>query len=378
MKYTELLKINLSVDVAVYGAGTIGRIIYNELKENSNINIVAWSDQRYDRIKDTDIKIINPKNIKNYSCQMIVITICDEKIIKTIINDLINMGYTNEIIYLTQSELLKIMKKEINYALLNDDFARNCFVNRLLNYNDDYDKLKSELYKFFLYCAKIRYWNNSVEPTCWYMGNHSNIAYLRLAKCACTSIISTLVQEDEEDIHPLAAKKYEITGNISNMKSVYKFTFVRNPFERLVSNYVNKVKNLEKNNYYKQKDYCMGILNDIFDFEEFVRRVTSIPDRWADRHFKQQYSYLYDDNGELLVDYIGKVENLSNDYLKIQQKYGLKKLEWKNKSDKENWKTFYTEETAKLVYEYYKNDIITFGYEKIYEELLMYINTTNV
>ncbi len=373
MKYTELLETDQPVNITVYGAGTIGRIIYNELLMNSNINIVAWSDQRYERINDTAVEIINPENIKDYSCHFIVITICDEKNVNTIINSLENMGCSNEIIYLSQDELSEIMKKEINYALLNDDFARECFTSRLLNISNDYDKLKAEIYKFFLYSARIRYWNNSVEPRCWYMGNHSDIAYLRLAKCACTSIISTLVEENEEDIHPLAVKKYEISGDCPKTEQVYKFTFVRNPFERLVSNYVNKVKSLEENNYYKQKDYCMGILDDISSFEEFVKKITSIPDKWADRHFKPQYSYIYDGD-TVLVDYVGKVENLSNDYINIQEKYGLKKLEYKNKSGKENWKTFYTEETAKLVYKYYEKDIITFGYEETYEELLKYIN----
>ncbi len=380
MKYTELINIHHPIDVIVYGAGTIGRLIYNKLEENCNINIVAWSDQRYGRVNDIPVEIINPEYIKNFSYNIILITIYDEKNIKNIIKSLKNIGCHDEIIYLSHNELIGLMKNELNYILSNDYFARKCFLNRLLNYNNNYDKLRDEIYKFFLHSVRIRYWDNSIEPRYWYMGKHSDVAYLNLAKCACTSIINTLIEEDEEyeeHMYHFIASKYEISGNTPKNGNVYKFTFVRNPFERLVSNYANKINNLEGNNYYKQKNYCMGILNDTRSFEEFVKIIIKIPDKWADRHFKTQYSYIYNGN-EILVDYVGKVENLPDDYLDIQKKYNLKVLKHKNKSVKENWKAFYTEETAKLVYEYYKKDIITFGYEETYKELLKYINTTSI
>ena len=376
MKYTELINIHNSVDVIVYGAGTIGRLIYNKLKENCNINIVAWSDQRYGRINDIPVEIINPQYIKNYSYNIIVITIYDEQNIKNIISNLKNICCHEEIIYLLHDELVDLMKNELNYVLMNDYFARKRLLNRLLN-NNNYERLKDEIYKFFLHSVRIRYWGNSIEPRYWYMGNHSDIAYLHLAKCACTSIVNTLIEEDEEHMYPFLSSKYEISGNTPKNGNVYKFTFVRNPFERLVSNYVNKINNLAPDNYYKQKNYCMGILNDVTTFEEFVKIIIKIPDKWADRHFKSQYSYIYNGN-EILTDYIGKVENLSNDYSYLQKKYNLKILKHKNKSGKENWKTFYTEETAKLVYEYYKKDIVTFGYEETYKELLKYINGTSI
>lgn len=90
-------------------------------------------------------------------------------------------------------------------------------------------------------------------------------------------------------------------------------------------------------------------------------------------HFKLMYSYIYD-NGKRLVDYIGKVEDLPDSYRKLQDKYNLSELTHENVSGKKDWKTYYTKETAKLVYEYYKKDIVTFGYEKQYEELLKYLN----
>ncbi|MCX4327468.1 MAG: sulfotransferase family 2 domain-containing protein [Lachnospiraceae bacterium] len=375
MEYTQLLSIENSANIIIYGAGTFGRIIYHLLLKNLNIKIIAWSDQQYKKINDAPIEIINPKIIKNYSYDFIVLTIDNDYKIKKITQNLIEIGINEgKIISLSKKEIFNIIEDEINYILINDNFARKCLIRRLINDDIDYDGLKPEIYKLFISGARIRYWNNSVEQRHWFMGNHSDIAYLRLAKCACTSIISTLINEEPgTSLHDFAEKKYKIIGNIPQNDYIFKFTYVRNPFERLVSCYVDKIENKEKGNPFKKYNYCMGILNEIQNFDEFVKCIVKIPVSWADRHFKSQYSYIYE-NGEKLVDYIGKVEDLTESYKLIQEKYDLKKIGNMNKSKKKDWKVYYTKETAKLVYEYYKKDILTFGYEQVYYELLEYLN----
>lgn len=62
----------------------------------------------------------------------------------------------------------------------------------------------------------------------------------------------------------------------------------------------------------------MGILDTIQTFEEFVKCIVKIPICWADRHFKPQYFYTYK-NEEKVVDYIGKIENLTESYKSIQK-----------------------------------------------------------
>lgn len=372
--YTELLYIKHSINIAIYGAGIWGRIIYNELIKNENINIVSWSDQKYDRINDAPLKIINPQDLKNYPYQKIIVAMYNEKNVKNIIVNFEKEGINKEeIIKLSMNEIMEIMYKEINFIILNDSFARKCFIKRLLCNNLDYHKLKSEIYEFFIYGAKIRYCNNSAEPRLWYMGEHTDVAYLNLAKCACSSIISTFVDGEIENKSRYVRENYEISGNIAEHKKIYKFTYVRNPFERLVSCYVQKIENRREKNLYKEINYCMGILDNIKNFEEFVKQIVKIPESWADRHFKAQYSYVYNDD-IILVDYVGKVEELPYSYKKIQDKYGLTRLEHKNKSNKKRWESYYTKETAALVYEYYKKDILLFGYEFEYKKLIEYID----
>ena len=79
-----------------------------------------------------------------------------------------------------------------------------------------------------------------------------------------------------------------------------------------------------------------------------------------------------------MVDFIGKFENIENDYKQIQEKYNYLPLPKYNQTLKnENWKDFYTIKAIENVYKKYKKDIKLFGYEKEYEDLKEYILSKN-
>lgn len=77
----------------------------------------------------------------------------------------------------------------------------------------------------------------------------------------------------------------------------FKFSFVRNPYERLVSTYI----------YF---DYIKK-----YDFKYFLNTIVSneLNER-STRHFLPQHNYIYDKNENILVDYVGRFENLQNDF----------------------------------------------------------------
>jgi len=156
-------------------------------------------------------------------------------------------------------------------------------------------------------------------------------------------------------------------------KNYYSFTFVRNPFDRLVSAYVNKYKQdidyYEKNFY---NNYLFGYLKNDNGFEDYVERVCNIPEFLLEKHIYPQYKYVYKD-GESLVDFIGKYENLENDFKAIQEEYHLYPLPHINQSFKKDYRDYYTLKTAKKVYKKYKKDIELFGYEEAYQDLIEYI-----
>ena len=64
---------------------------------------------------------------------------------------------------------------------------------------------------------------------------------------------------------------------------------------------------------------------------------------------------------------------MHEEYEKIRQKYGLEPLEHKNASSVYDYRDYYTEELAELVYNRYRIDFETFDYEEEYPKLLEYL-----
>ncbi len=80
-------------------------------------------------------------------------------------------------------------------------------------------------------------------------------------------------------------------------------------------------------------------------------------------------------NGKCSVDYIGRFENIENDFEPIRKKYKLEKLPHFNKTQhkKDEWKEYYTKEIADLVYKRYRKDFDVW-YPNAYKELMYYLN----
>jgi hypothetical protein len=116
-------------------------------------------------------------------------------------------------------------------------------------------------------------------------------------------------------------------------------------------------------------------------FEEFIRFLLDHPsgrDEGANRHWMSQHVFVTDKNGELLVDFIGKIENLEDDFATVCRTIGLPdiRLPWLN--SREGWKvdkqaldrkdplyyrSYFTAETRELVRKRYQKDIEMFGYD---------------
>ena len=130
----------------------------------------------------------------------------------------------------------------------------------------------------------------------------------------------------------------------------FKFGFVRNPWDWQVSLYFYMLKD---KGHYQHK-----LIKSFKSFDEFIE--------W--RVFKEkrlQKSFFVDKKGNLIVDFIGRYENLNEDFQKVLQIVGLEKeimLEHTNKSNHDNYMSYYNEYTYKLIEEHFKEDIEMFGY----------------
>jgi hypothetical protein len=106
----------------------------------------------------------------------------------------------------------------------------------------------------------------------------------------------------------LTASEYVIKGHIQQQQfdRLFKFSFVRNPWDRLVSEY------LYRGHSFSFKDWLFKHFptQDDDDFQGAYD---------AYRHIKPQYDFLYDQQGKLLVDYVGRFENLVSDFSEVSE-----------------------------------------------------------
>jgi len=156
--------------------------------------------------------------------------------------------------------------------------------------------------------------------------------------------------------------------NESNSLNHFKFTFVRNPWDRLVSTWRDKI-NFEGrdlkyvNGYYKPYINC--------EFGEFIKLVrddkikATYEGNVVERHVQQQIKLIPIDK----VDFIGRIEKFQVDFDNICDRLHIprQKLPRKNTSawrdGNKHYTEYYDDETRQIVAEKFARDIEHFGYE---------------
>lgn len=149
------------------------------------------------------------------------------------------------------------------------------------------------------------------------------------------------------------------SSDLSEFPDVTKIAFVRNPFDRVVSCYINKIAN--KHNKFIQRNG----LSENMSFESFVDHICQLKDCDSDRHFRSQYTYIFDHQANLLADYVGRIETFSEDFNEVINLYQLPKLEipnWNNTKHKP-YAAYFNPLLVDKIQERYKIDLMLFGYE---------------
>lgn len=159
-------------------------------------------------------------------------------------------------------------------------------------------------------------------------------------------------------------------NKFKNLKNCFSFTFVRNPWDRVVSCYTNKISDVTNNS----KGFSNGVALPLIKFkcfyggmpfDEFVNCISSISDEMADIHFRSQHQFIENNKGTCLVDYVGKFENLYDDFEVIKEKVGfpqLIKVPHLLKSERDTYHSYYTTELVEIVRKRYSKDIQVFNY----------------
>jgi chondroitin 4-sulfotransferase 11 len=139
----------------------------------------------------------------------------------------------------------------------------------------------------------------------------------------------------------------------------FKFAFVRNPFDRIVSAYFY-LDNGGCNEVDKQfrEIHLAPYKGNFAAFAEELPRLVTAP------HFQPQIVWLCDNRRTLLTDFIGRYETFEQDLSVVSKTIGLSfhKVPLLNASKHKPYRTYYDDSTRRRVTQVYGEDIELFSY----------------
>ena len=187
------------------------------------------------------------------------------------------------------------------------------------------------------------------------------LLYVRNPKCGNSSIIGSIDGAELGRVPRCDISK--ISGNWIT------FSFVRNPWERLVSTYRSKLspdnKSPEQQALDLQRFRDAGIdLQPDMSFVEFCEVVCDIPDDRTEKHLRSQ-SFILMDQETPIVAHIGKVEQIRDDWNALMQRAGLSTpIMHLNKTAHRHYSSYFSDRRmVNLVGDRYANDIRNFNYD---------------
>lgn len=139
----------------------------------------------------------------------------------------------------------------------------------------------------------------------------------------------------------MSVEKLKIKVGEVIWKSYFKFSFERNPWDKVVSSY-----------YHRQPD---------IPFNEWIKTF-SLNLRSQPLNFP-----LYSINGKVELDFIGKFENLYEDLTYIFNKLNIPLVDLphekvKFRTNREDYRTYYDDNSKKIINKFYKKEIELMGY----------------
>jgi len=184
--------------------------------------------------------------------------------------------------------------------------------------------------------------------------------FVHIPKTAGKSILTVLLEQDSCGHIPVL--DYRIFDRYK-FETYFKFAFVRNPWDRFLSAYTY-LKKGGISSY--DKIWSKTYLSNYEDFESFVldlQDITIAKKIIKGVHFRPQYDFVCDYKFNIKVNFIGKMENIDDDFEYVANKLGkIVKIPHLNKSVHKDYRDLYSHKMKQIVYNLYEKDIKIFGY----------------
>ena len=209
-------------------------------------------------------------------------------------------------------------------------------------------------------------------------GRKRDVLFLWVPKCAGLSTYYTLLKygcEKERWKRPMEAFRnrgmttfghVDVLGLLekgivrqSYFDDAFKFAFVRNPYDRLVSLffYLKRIRQPEVPEQMTFTDFCLTV-----DRGEFPP--IGLYNHVGLNQCNPMLSWITDRSGKIVADFVGRYENLHEDFHKICQTIGVNEtIPHRNKTKHQPYQEYFDSRTRAIVERVYRKDLDAFGYE---------------
>lgn len=180
----------------------------------------------------------------------------------------------------------------------------------------------------------------------------SKVAFVHINKTGGSSIEKALGIPFQ---HRTAPEFRDLMGP-RRFNRAFRFTFVRNPFEKVLSHYRFRVKTNQT-----------GLGDSPIPFSEWVKRAYAEEDpAYFDqpRMFWPQVDWLRDPGGPVLVEFVGRFENLAGDFSLVSERLGIRAdlPHLKKSGNPAPIADSYDDEAREIITEVFSEDLSLFGY----------------
>jgi hypothetical protein len=162
-------------------------------------------------------------------------------------------------------------------------------------------------------------WSHFVSQFIMVISHHSKSIFVHIQKTGGSSIEEALRKDDptiESNAHQgrrhMAAREMKTLIAADIWNTYFKFAFVRNPWDRLVSWYMMCVQASSMNNFSRYVEDNAPTFDPDQDYDGQGRA-----------HDAQPADNVTDENGEIIVEFIGRYEALERDFDVVRKKVTL-------------------------------------------------------
>ncbi len=151
----------------------------------------------------------------------------------------------------------------------------------------------------------------------------------------------------------------------ADFENYFKFAFVRNPFDLVVSEWKWRIKKQIFSPFSRYRWVNISLKQFIKyyisnKFENFQNNLGLV----IKLHLTPQYNFIHDRDGNNLIDFVARFENFDEDLKYISKKLGLNitNIPHIYKTKRKHYSHYYDEETIELVKKIYAIDLEYFNY----------------